>query len=219
MFDRPPLNALNLEFMEELRDELAAVTEDPPSAGLVITGEGRAFSAGVDIKEVPRYEPAEGRAMIEALNACVALLYGLPACTVGAINGHAIGGGLVLALACDFRIAADTDARFALAEVTAGIPYPACPLELLRAELAPGIRRRLMLSGDPLTGREAVEFALFEELTPADGLVDRALELARSHSAAASYLVVKQQLKADALAAMAAVIGDERRDPVLEHWI
>jgi len=217
-FDRPPLNAFNLDFMRQLRDALEALANEPPSAGLVLTGAGRAFSAGVDFKEVPRYGPDEAAAMVEGVNACVTLLYGLPTCTVAAVNGHAIGGGLVMALACDARLAADTEMRLALTEVTAGIPYPACPMEVVRGELEPGARRRLVLTGDAVSAGEARDLGLVDDLVPQPQLIERALETARSRAAAASYRLVKQQLKGEALGRMTAIVR-ERSDPLLEYLV
>jgi enoyl-CoA hydratase len=213
-FDRPPLNAFDLGFMDELHAALQQLAREPPSAGLVLSGAGPAFSAGVDFKLVPRYGPQDARAMLERVNSCVTLLYGLPTCTVAAVNGHAIGGGLIMALACDARLAADASMRLALTEITAGIPYPACPMEVLRGELEPSGRRRLVLSGEAVSAAQALELGLVDELVPPGELLDRAVELARSQAGAASYALVKQQLKGEALARMTAIVR-ERNDPLL----
>jgi enoyl-CoA hydratase/carnithine racemase len=112
-FARPPVNAFNLQFVEELHTRLGELAAHVPAAGIVVTGEGRAFSAGVDFKEVPGYTTDQKIRMVGHINAAITLLYGLPTATVAAVNGHAIGGAFVAMLACDARIATDTDARWA----------------------------------------------------------------------------------------------------------
>lgn len=194
-FARPPLNALNLELIEELQLGLSELADDLPRAGLVLTGDGDAFSAGVDFKEVPRYSRAERMRMVLGINAVVTSLYTLPVATVAAVNGHAIGGGLVMALACDFRLAAERRCSLGLTEVTAGLPYPACAMELLHAEIEPAWRRRLVLSGDRFEPGIAHARGLIDALVAPAKLREQAVELARQRAAAASYALVKEQLK------------------------
>jgi enoyl-CoA hydratase len=85
--------------------------------------------------------------MVSHINRAITMLYGLPTATVAAVNGHTIGGAFVVMLACDTRIAADTGAKLGLTEVTAGIPYPACSMEVVKAEIEPSYRRHLVLTG------------------------------------------------------------------------
>jgi enoyl-CoA hydratase len=184
----------------------------------VLTGEGRAFSGGVDFKAVPRYGADEKRRMVNAINATVTRLYGLPTATVAAVNGHAIGGAFVVMLACDARIATDGDAKLGLTEVTAGIPYPACPMEVVRAEIEPSWRRHLVLGGETFTPRTAHARGVIDELWPAEALLARAIELARARAAAHAYAVVKGQLKAEVLGRMRAIIAAES-DPMLQSWV
>ena len=88
--------------------------------------------------------------MVAHINAALTILYGLPTATVAAVNGHAIGGAFVAVLACDTRVAADTAAELCLTEVTAGIPYPACPMEIVKAEIEPTCRRHLVPTGETI---------------------------------------------------------------------
>src|SRR5262249_15966899 len=154
-FARPPANAFNLEFTEELHDQLDALAANVPAGGVVVTGEGRIFSGGVDFKAVPGYTAEQRARMLGHVNAALTALSGLPTATVAAVNGHAIGGAFVVMLACDVRLAADTDAKLGLTEVTAGIPYPACPMEVVKAEIEPNYRRHLGLSGETISPRTA----------------------------------------------------------------
>ncbi|MEQ1866521.1 MAG: enoyl-CoA hydratase/isomerase family protein [Micropepsaceae bacterium] len=217
-FARPPANAFNLALIEELAacfEDAAAV---PPPGGLVVTGDGAVFSGGVDFKEAPRYTAEEKRRMVQGINRMITALYGIPRATVAAVNGHAIGGGFVVMLACDARLGVPSNAKLALSEVAAGIPYPACPMEIVKAELAPDIRRRLVLSGGPISPAEAHILGIVDELVAADRLVSRAVDLARARSALPAYARVKEQLKRDTLQRMRAIVADAK-DPMLDHWV
>jgi enoyl-CoA hydratase len=217
-FARPPANAFNLAFVEEFAACLDNLAKDPPRDGLVVTGDGAAFSGGVDFKEMPNYSPAEKRRLVQAINRTITTLYGFPRATVAAVNGHAIGGAFVVMLGCDHRLASPSDAKFALSEVTAGIPYPACPMEVVKAELQPQVRRVLVLTGKAISPEQAHALGVVDELVPRAGLIARAVELARSHSALPSYARVKEQLKRDTLERMKAIVaaGD---DAMLRHWV
>lgn len=135
---------------------------------------------------------------------------------MAAVNGHAIGGGLVMVLACDARLAANARCKLGLTEVTAGLPYPACPMEVVRAEIEPGSRRHLVLSGELIEPHVARERGLIDEVVAPGELVERALELPRSRAAAVSYAVVKEQLKRQVVARMREIVASGH-DPLLDQ--
>lgn len=218
IFARPPANAINLELTAELDAILATLEAAPPKGGVVLTGDGAVFSGGVDFKAVPGYSTTDKQAMVNNINSMVTRLYSLPTATVAAVNGHAIGGGFVLMLACDARLVAKGDAKLGLTEVTAGIPYPACPMEVVKAEIEPALRRRLVLAGAPITGAEAQAAGLVDATPEAHELLTGALHLARERAGFAAYGVVKAQLKADTLANMKKIIAD-KNDPMLNSWV
>ena len=95
--DHPPANAMNLAVIAELGETLERVAADPPGA-VVLAGRGRMFSAGVDLKAIPEYGPEDQRRMVQGINRMVIDTYALPCPVVAAVGGHAIAGGLVLAL-------------------------------------------------------------------------------------------------------------------------
>jgi len=215
---RPPVNAIDLAVARELHARLDELAAQVPAGGVVVTGEGGTFSSGVDFKAVPAYSEDERRRMIGHINAAVALLYGLPTATVAAVNGHAIGGAFVVMLACDVRLAADVSAKLGLTEVTMGIPYPACPMEVVKAELDPTVRRQLVLSGELVSPRVAHARGVIDELTPPEQLLARAVEVARARAAAPAYARVKEQLRGEVLARMRATVAGSD-DPMLQRWV
>ena len=131
--DRPPVNALDLDAVAALQQAFAAARQDVPRGGVVLTERGQIFSAGVDTRAFASYSGDRRQAMVRAITQMVAQLLAIPVPVVGAVNGHALGGGFVLMLACDYRIAADVEAaKLGMIEAQAGIPFPAGPLEIIR---------------------------------------------------------------------------------------
>src|SRR3989442_1653205 len=145
---RPPVNAFNLAFVDEAAAAAARLRDAADVAAMVLTGAGAHFSAGLDLKEVPFYGAEDQRAMVAKSNRAMLDLYAFPKPVVAAVNGSAIAGGLVFALACDLRVGTTAPScKIGLTEVRAGIPFPAVALALVRAELSPPAARRLLLTG------------------------------------------------------------------------
>jgi enoyl-CoA hydratase len=174
--DRPPANAMDVELLVELVAALESLAADPPPA-LVITGRPGFFSAGVDLKAAPTYGPDEQRQLVESINRMVLTGYGLPCPVVAAVTGHAIAGGLVLALCADVRVAA-TNGSYGLTEVKVGVPYPQAAIGLVRAELAPPAARRLVFGNELVDGQEAIGLGLFDEALQPGDVLSRAREVA-----------------------------------------
>jgi enoyl-CoA hydratase len=185
---------------------------------VVVTGRGACFSAGIDTKVVPGYDRRQQREMITRVNRVVQRLYGLPKPVVAAINGHALGGGLVTAIACDFRVVTTEPCKLGLTEVTAGIPFPAAPIAVVRAELGPETARALVLTGRVFGPREAEAMHIEDELAAPAALVARACARAAALAEAPAYAAVKRQLRQTAMATIADIVARED-DPLLEHWL
>ena len=213
--DRPPANAMDLELLEDGATVLEELGEDPPDA-IVLTGRPGFFSAGVDLKLAPTLDEQGQRDMVAGINRAFAGWYSFPRPVVCAVNGHAIAGGLILALCGDHRIGT-TDGKLGLTELRAGVPYPAVAMAVVRAELSKAAARRLVL-GSELIGMEAArELELLDELVPEEELVDRALTRAREMASAPSdtYATVKRQLRGHVLDA----VDGGRDDPLAENWL
>jgi enoyl-CoA hydratase len=214
--DRPPANAMDLALLGDLVEAIEGVAAAVPPA-LVLAGREGFFSAGADLKAVPGYGPAEQRGMVDAINRMALGVYGLPCPVVCAVTGHAIAGGLVLALCGDHRVAS-TDGRYGLTEVKVGVPYPQAAIGVVRAELAPPAARVLALGNRLVDAAECMRLGAFDEaLAPAE-VLDRALAVARELAAmpADVYARTKAELRGATLAALRIEV---ERDPLLDAWV
>ena len=211
--DRPPANALDLALLEEIVAAVQPFANDPPRA-LVLAGRPGFFSAGVDLKLAPTYEPEDRRRMVSAINAMALGVYELPCPVVGAITGHAVAGGLVLALCTDLRVASSAG-RYGLTEVKVGIDYPQAAIGVVRAELAPHAARRLALGSELLGASECLHLGVFDELAEPDDVLPRALELATSLAAfpRETYARTKRELRAATATRLRAAAAE---DPLLQ---
>ena len=193
--DRAPVNAMNLDLLQALADAAAALAADPPRRGLIVTGANGVFSAGADLKEVPGYDDAKRTQLSAAAGAAFGTLHRLPVPTVVALPGHAIGGGMVLALTGDRRLAVPGDYRLGLPEIRVGVAFPDDAWAIVDAELDVTAKRRLVLDGAPIDPHRAVELGILDELVPAGEILDRALALAAALAEAPGYAAVKAQLR------------------------
>ena len=125
--DRPPANAIDLALLDELVGAFERIPRDPPRA-LVIAGRARFFSAGINLKTVPHYGPDEQRRVVSGINRMLLAAYALELPVVAAVTGHAIGGGMLLTLCADYRVAS-TAGRYGIPGVKVGIPYPQAAIE------------------------------------------------------------------------------------------
>ena len=184
--DRPDaLNALTIPLKEALRDAFVAAAVDHEVRAIVLTGAGRAFCAGQDLRE--RLEPdASGLAEEIRLryNPLIRAMRTLPKPIVGAVNGIAAGAGASLAFACDIRIASD-DASFLLAFGRVGL-VPDSGATWLLPRLIGGARAaELALLGEPVRAAEAERIGLVARVVPGDRLLSEAATVARRLAAGA----------------------------------
>src|SRR5436189_1843224 len=154
--DRPPANALDLSLLDEGHGVLADLGAAEPGA-VVLTGRDGFFSGGVDLKLVPTLDAAAQRAMVGGINRLFAGWYGFPRPVVCAVNGHAIAGGLILALCGDYR-AGSAEGNLGLTELRVGIGFPAAAMAVVKAELTPAAARVLVLRADLIDPQTALEF-------------------------------------------------------------
>ena len=128
------VNALDTEL---LRAITAAFQDLDPTAAVVLTGHGSAFSAGVDLKRIVDGGQPYVREFLPALTETFLAVFNHPGPVVAAVNGHAIAGGCVLAAACDARLM--SGGRIGLAELSVGVPFPTVALEIMRHAVGPAV--------------------------------------------------------------------------------
>lgn len=194
--DRPPANAIDPELLADGLAVLERLTDDPPGA-TVLTGTERFFCGGADLQVVPFLEPDEAAAMARDINRVFSGWYHLACPLVCAVNGHAVAGGLVLALCGDHRVVG-TSGRFGLTEVKVGIPYPSQAMAVVQGELTPQVARRLVLRGELFDAATATTLGVFDEQVADGAVLDRALEVAHEMAElpATTFTLVKQRLRA-----------------------
>src|SRR5205814_1036876 len=178
-FNRPEKrNALSFEMIGEL---LAALDENEKSVALVVifTGAGQAFCAGMDLEELKSLtgkSPAENLEDSKRMAQLFRRLYDFPKPTIAAVNGAAIAGGTGLATVCDFTLAVP-EAKFGYTEVRIGF-VPAIVSSILVWQVGHKVARDLLLTGRIFDAAEAYRLGLANEVVGADGLMNRARELA-----------------------------------------
>jgi enoyl-CoA hydratase/carnithine racemase len=170
------LNAL-LTAVEAALDDALASVEVRSAKAVVIAGGPRAFSAGADVAEMREQDPAAILAYYRATGDVYERVAALPVPTIAAIAGWCLGGGLELALACDFRVAEES-ARFGLPEVRIGIVPSSGGTHRLARLVGPAKAKELVLLRERIEAAEAAAFGLVTEVVADGGALDRALTLA-----------------------------------------
>ncbi|MGH3941448.1 MAG: enoyl-CoA hydratase/isomerase family protein [Pseudonocardiaceae bacterium] len=211
--DNGPVNALDLELLSALPGALAGVAGAP---AVVLTGAGRCFSAGVDLKRIVEGGPAYAAEFLPALSTAALALFEHPRPVVAAVNGHALAGGCVLAAACDVRLMAE--GTIGLTELAAGVPFPTVALEIMRYATGPAADN-LVLTARMMDPAAARALGLIHEVVEPPALLPAALRHAQQLAAipVEVFALSKQQLRRPTGQRIAATrpIDDPR---VLELW-
>jgi len=175
--DRPAVrNALNVETVQEIRAAMQDLAANASVGVLIVTGAGdKAFVSGADINDIRARTLTDGLAAINS--SLFAEVEKFPGPTIAAVNGAALGGGCELALACDIRVAADT-ARFGQPELNLGIIPGAGATQRLPRTVGIGWARHLVLTGETIDARQALEIGLVTAVVPPADLMPRARDLA-----------------------------------------
>jgi methylglutaconyl-CoA hydratase len=182
VLDRPPVNALGAELVEELRAALAALTADRELRCLVLRAAGKHFSAGADLKQRQSMTIDDVRRFVPRLAAACTALAELPCPTIAAVHGTAAGGGCELALACDVRILSE-DARIGLPETSLAILPGAGGTQRLPRLIGPS-RAKLWIFGGRMHGAaEALADGAADRVVPRERLETEARELAAAIAA------------------------------------
>jgi enoyl-CoA hydratase/carnithine racemase len=213
--NRPKANAFSAGLVAELSGTLAAQSA---ARGVVLASAlPGMFSAGWDLPLLVDRERAEMEEFVTAYCDLVRQIFVFGPPVVAALPGHAIAGGLILAMAADERMAAEGKGKFGLSEVILGVSVPACLMEPFRHVVGPRHMERLAATGENVTVESALAIGLVDSVVPAAELLDRAVERARflAGLSGAAYAAIKRRSRAAALARF-----DQARDhdPFLDFW-
>lgn len=173
---RPPMNALDAAMQDQLREAALEAGERDDVAAVVVYGGEKVFAAGADIKQMQAMSYADMVHRSGLLQASFTALARVPKPTVAAITGYALGGGLELALACDFRVCGE-NAKVGQPEILLGIIPGAGGTQRLARLVGPARAKDLIFSGRFVDAAEALAIGLVDRVVPADQVLAAALEL------------------------------------------
>jgi enoyl-CoA hydratase/carnithine racemase len=175
-------NRFNPEHLEELEAALDEVASMDGNPAMVLAGEGKFFSLGLDLEWMGAAEPTDAKAMVERTMAFLSRLLTSPFGVVAAVNGHAFGAGLMAALACDMRVMRGDRGYLCLPEVDVNLVFLPGMSALIQGRLTPQAAHEMMLTGGRFGGADAQRLGAVDELASEDTLIasarDRAALLA-----------------------------------------
>jgi enoyl-CoA hydratase len=175
-------NAMDLEFCRGLGAQIQAVHRSPAGA-LVLTGQGRMFSAGVDLPRLVAGGAAYVREFLPAMNHAFEALFAFPKPVVAAVNGHAIAGGCVMTRCADYRIMAREPGRIGIPELLVGVPFPVVPFGDRPVRDAAAAPAGADLSRPDAGGRRGFGYGLVDAVVDAEGLLEEAVKVAEGLAA------------------------------------
>jgi len=217
--ERPRGNAINYDFLEVAGAAIRGA-ESPDVGAVVITGKGRAFCTGLDLAESLDYDRDELGRFVDAFEAFFERVFRLDKPVVAAINGHAVAGGCILAMAADVRVMADGEFTIGINEVEVGIPFPAVAFEIARLAVRPEAYADCFLEGRRLTPAEALRLGIVHECAPPDELLSAATARARRLAAhpLEAFATIKRELRGPSVDRIRETRG-ARRSAFLDAWL
>jgi enoyl-CoA hydratase len=189
------LNAMNKQLWIDFQEALEDVKDDPEIKVLIITGEGRAFSTGADLKDSKDRTPEQYRDYLVELQETSRKIIRFEKPTIAAINGYALGSGYELALACDIRIAAQ-EAKIGSPEARVTSSITGGAFRLVQDLIGPGKAKELLFTAEYIDGKEAERIGLVNKAVPLEKLMDTAREMAGKIAENSSFSIkmIKQGL-------------------------
>jgi enoyl-CoA hydratase len=211
--DRPPANSYNRVFIDTLNRLVDEIRFDDDIKSVVMVSDvPKFFSAGADINMFRDTSPRQRAMIILHMHEVLQKIERTPKVFIAAISGHALGGGLEIALACDFRWAAEGEYRIGLPEVTLGLLPGNGGTQRLQRLIGRARALDMMVTGDPANPARAVDLGIVERLVPADKLHEEAIAYARRLATGATFAVgnIKVSAKAGAELPLDGALSFER---------
>ncbi|HEU18261.1 MAG TPA: enoyl-CoA hydratase/isomerase family protein [Deltaproteobacteria bacterium] len=182
------LNAMNKQTWLDLQVALDDVKNDPGTKVMIITGEGRAFSTGADLKDSKDRTIEEYRNYLVELQETSRKIIRFEKPIIAAINGYALGSGYELALACDIRIAAE-EARIGSPEARVTSSVTGGAMRLVQDLIGPGKARELLFTAEYIDGKEAERIGLVNKAVPLDRLMEEVIKMAQKIAENSSFSI------------------------------
>ncbi len=182
------LNAMNKQLWLDFQVALEDVKSDPEIKALILTGEGRAFSTGADLKESKDRSIEDYRDYLIELQEATRKIIRFEKPIIAAINGYALGSGYELALACDIRIAAE-DAQIGSPEARVTSSVTGGAMRLVQDLIGPGKAKELLFTAEYIDGKEAERIGLVNKAVPLEQLMEEAKEMARKIAKNSSFSI------------------------------
>ena len=216
---RPPVNALNAPLLDALGSAVARAPREG-ARGVVLTGAGKLFSAGLDVSVLAGLDAVGLRAFMESFFACLRALAESPIPLVAAINGHSPAGGAVLALYCDHRIMAKGEFRIGLNEVQVGLLPGPLIYGVLKRVVSVRVANQMLPQGLLITPEEALAVGFVDELAEPTELVARARDWLERVLALppVAYSRTRAMARED-LVAMMGEAARQRQEELIEAWL
>ncbi len=188
--DRPPVNSYEINFMRDLNAAIDAANADNEVKAVIMRSASKKFfSAGADIKAFMKNDTAGNMEMIHFGHATLDKMAASPKIFIAAINGHALGGGLEIALACDLRFAAEGKYRLGLPEVTLGLLPGNGGTQRLPRLIGANKALEMMITGEAVKPAEAHRLGIVNRLFPADKLQEETEAYAQKVAAGATLAI------------------------------
>lgn len=188
--NRPPANSYDRAFIEHLAAALDAVAGDSACKAVVVrSASEKFFSAGADVKFFTEGTPESNRAMVKLANETLDRIATMPQVFIAAINGHALGGGLEIALACDLRFAAEGNYKLGLPEVTLGLLPGTGGTQRLPRLIGRARALEMMITGQTVGPQEALNLGIVNRVVPPESLSSEAMTFAGKLAAGATFAI------------------------------
>ena len=195
VLDRPPANTYDKSFLDELDVAIEEARRDDAVKAIVVrSANERFFSAGADISVFAKGNLDAQNAFVVCANDAFGKFESTPKVVVAAINGHCLGGGLEIALCCDFRVAAEGNYRIGLPEVALGLLPGTGGTQRLPRLIGRQKALDLMLRGTTLPPQDALAAGIVDEVVPAGELLDRAVERAKAYATGPTFAIGRIKL-------------------------
>ena len=213
-----PMNVINEGFFSDLEEAFATLESDHAESPVVLTSSQRAFSAGLDLKYhfslFTNGDEEEIWQWYKRFRGALLRIFTYERPVVAAVNGHAIAGGLILALCCDYRVCVDSGARFGLNEITIGFPLPSAIAQIVLYVLGTATAQRVITTGFLYEPQDAVALGFFDESCEADKLLSHCVDFAGQYgpSLIPGYAFSKRALRRETVANMEGACAELDRE-------